>query len=932
MLSIQEIKTRALQLALEYEHEKRERAEAQSFWNDFFQVFGVKRKRVVLFEAAIPKTTEGTGKRFADFLWPGTCLGEAKSAGGDLDEAFQQAHAYALGLPEEKQPRYILLSDFKRLRLYDLEPDQPLPDKGYWAFPLSELQDHLHLFDFISGHIHRKVEPDDPLNIKAAELLAGIHDRLEAGGYRGHQLEVYLVRLLFCLYGEDTGLFDDKMTFTALLNQTREDGFDLGAILQKTFEVLNTSSATRPSNLPEDFAGLPYVNGGLFEEKLDIANFDGEGRRALLRCTKFDWSAISPAIFGSLFQAVMEPKARRQLGAHYTSERDILKVLRPLFLDRLWKEFEHLTGCTPAQKPKHRKLTQVQRRALEKLHDQIASLKLFDPACGCGNFLIVAYRELRRVETAILMTLQATTKEKLLDISVLARVSVKQFYGIEILEFPARIAQTGLWLMDHACNRELSSALGQYFVRLPLAASAHIVVDNALRLDWKTVLSPEDQALVFGNPPFGGAKCQNAAQKDDLHRVWGATSNAGLLDYVTGWYGQAAEYIQGTKIRCAFVSTNSITQGEQVSVLWPALFSRGVRIHFAYRTFPWESEARGKAHVHVVIIGFSIGEPDEAKRIYEYHNGKDHNGDEREHESALFVENISPYLIEGPDIVVGNRQKPLCAVPEIGIGNKPIDGGHYLFTPQAKRDFLKKEPSAAPYFRRWLGSEEFLNGIERWCLWLGDCPPEKLLSMPHCLDRVEKVRKFRQASKSPPTRVIAGTPTRFHVENMPAGKFLVIPKTSSERREYIPIGFVSEKTLVGDACFILPEAGLFHLGVLSSAMHMAWVRTIAGRLKSDYRYSAKLVYNNFPWPDKVSPSAKKAVETAAQAVLAARSKFTQNTLAQLYDPRVMPPALRKAHTQLDRAVERCYRRQSFQTEAERLAFLLREYQRLSGND
>lgn len=552
---------------------------------------------------------------------------------------------------------------------------------------------------------------------------------------------------------------------------------------------------------------------------------------------------------------------------------------------------------------------------MQDFQTKIASLTFFDPACGCGNFLVLAYRELRLLEMDILEQLHGKSGQKFLGTDFISQVDVDQFYGIEIVEFPVRIAETALWLMDHQMNILASERFGQYYVRLPLKKSAKIVLGNALRLDWDEVLPNETCSYILGNPPFVGAKYQEDEQKEDVKFVFGKIPNGGLLDYVSCWYFKATEYIEGTTIPVGFVSTNSITQGEQVGVLWSQMFKRGVKINFAYTTFVWTSEARGTAHVHCVIVGFSMQES-QRKLLFEEHGG---TVMERK------VHNISPYLVEGSDIVITNRSKTLCDVPEIGIGNKPIDGGNYLFTEEEKNEFIKREPTALPYLRKWIGAEEFINGWNRWCLWLGDCPPEELRKMKECMKRVEAVRRKRLESSSASTRQLADRPTRFHVENMPDKPFLVIPCVSSERRPYVPMGIVTPDTLVSNLCMILPNATLYHFGILTSQLHMDWMRRVCGRLKSDYRYTGKLVYNNFPWPMNVSDSNRKKVEEKAQAVLDARTKFPNSSFADLYDPRSMPAALAKAHRELDMAVDRCYRTKKFGSDQERLTFLFELY-------
>jgi len=597
-------------------------------------------------------------------------------------------------------------------------------------------------------------------------------------------------------------------------------------------------------------------------------------------------------------------EARRRCGAHYTTEENIMKVIRPLFLDDLRTEFEKCRS---------------NKKKLQEFHKKLSALTFFDPACGCGNFLVLAYRELRLLEMDVLEGL-FKSGQKFLGSDFVSQVHVDQFYGIEIVEFPVRIAETALWLMAHQMNVLASERFGQYYVRLPLKKSAKIVHDNALRIDWNDVLPKERCSYILGNPPFVGAKYQDSVQKEDARLVFGKTPNAGLLDYVACWYFKAAEYIKQTKIQVGFVSTNSIAQGEQTGALWSELFKRGVKINFAYPTFVWSSEARGKAHVHCVIVGFALND-NPTKRLFEEEKGKI---------TARKVRNISPYLIDAPNVLLVNRSKPICDVPEIGMGNQPIDNGNYLFTDKEKKDFLNIEPAAAPYFRKWLGAAEFINGWHRWCLWLGDCPPEALRQMKECVKRVEAVRKFRLSRKSVPTRELANRPTRFNHENMPDKRFLVIPSVSAERRPFIPMGFVSPKTIISNLCLIVPGASLFHFGILTSTMHMDWARRVCGRLKSDYRYSAKIVYNNFPWPEPTEAQRKK-VEEAAQAVLDARAEFTNGSLADLYDPNTMPASLSKAHRELDKAVDRCYRSKAFADEQERLEFLFEMYEKLAAD-
>ncbi len=938
-LSWNEIKSRALTFSRTWSDAADENAQAKPFWLAFFEIFGITDKRVASFELAVKK--HGGGQGFVDLFWPGMLLVEHKSRGKNLDAAFDQALGYFPGLAERDLPRLIVVCDFARFRVHRLATASTPAETI--EFALKDLHKHVRLFGYLAGYQVQTIRPQDPVNMKAAERMGRLHDALKASGYTDHPLEVMLVRLLFCLFADDTGIFQPAQAFRAFIEErTATDGSDLGARLAQVFQVLNTpdgaggtgnTASKRSPHLDTQLAAFPYINGKLFEETLPLADFNAPMREALLDACALDWSAISPAIFGSLFQSIMDAQARRHLGAHYTSEENIQKLIKPLFLDALWAEFGKVKG---------------NRNRLFEFHQKLRRLTFFDPACGCGNFLVIAYRELRLLELAVLRAsheLSGHAGQQSVDVVGLIGVNVDQFHGIEIEEFPAQIAQVALWLMDHQMNLQVSEEFGLYFARIPLRTSPHIVHGNALTLDWADVLPPERCSFVLGNPPFVGAKFMDDAQRADTRAVFTGVENAGLLDLVAAWYVKAARYMHqagqgatdgrgnvggGGVPSVAFVSTNSITQGEQVGVLWGWLLGQGVRIHFAHRTFNWSNEAKGKAAVHCVIIGFGLNDRAD-KVIYEYEDIKGQP-------LAVPATRINPYLVDAPDVVLPRRSTPMCAVPEIGIGNKPIDGGHYLFTPEERDAFVAKEPAASKWFRRWLGAEEFLNGHERWCLWLGDCTPAELRAMPEAMKRVQAVRKVRQDSKSPPTQKLAAMPTRFHVENMPSTPYLVLPEVSSERRLFIPFGFEQPSTLCSNLVKLAPNATLFHFGILSSTMHNAWVRTTCGRLKSDYRYSAAIVYNNYPWPfcDEKGPSAmdgkvQTAIETAAQAVLDARAQFATSSLADLYDPLTMPPTLLKAHQKLDAAVDKAYEacggKKTYRNDAERVAFLFDLYQR-----
>ncbi len=711
-LSWNEIKNRALKFSKEWETAHYEKGDTQSFYNDFFDVFGISRRKVGFYEQSIKKLNAKQG--FIDLFWPGTLLVEQKSAGRSLEDAKKQAMEYLPNINDKEFPRYILLSDFQNFELLDLETGKSV------SFILAALHEHVQHFAFIAGYKAQVYRDQDPVNIEASELMGELHRQLEESGYTGHDLEMLLVRLMFCLFADDTGIFEKDHFIFYLENHTSEDGSDLGGHLLTLFDVLNTPEDERQKTLDEDLTRFPYVNGALFEKPLRPVSFNRGMRHALLQCCLFDWSKVSPALFGSLFQTVMLPAEQRKKGAHYTSEKNILKVIKPLFLDDLWQEFEKIKN----NKPK-----------LREFQEKLNWIRILDPACGCGNFLILAYRELRELEIEVLKAINPKDKHgletRVLDISSLSKIDVDQFYGIELEEFPARIAETAMWLMDHQMNIKLSETFGQSFVRLPLKKSAKIAHGNALTTNWRDVIEPDKLSYIISNPPFIGSKYMSKEQRKEIGNLFPGLS-VGVLDYVCGWYAKAAEYMKDTKIKAAFVSTNSITQGEQVGILWNELiYRRGIRLHFAHRTFKWTLDAK-KAHgmkiaaVYVVIIGFAEFETDK-KKLYEYETVKS-----EPHE--IEVKKLNPYLVEGSDIFIFSRSKPLCYVPEIGIGNKPIDGGYYLFTTEERDEFLKKEPAAKLYFRRWIGSDEFINGYERWCLWLGNADPSQLRSMPHCMD------------------------------------------------------------------------------------------------------------------------------------------------------------------------------------------------------
>ena len=897
-LSWNEIKSRAIAFSQEWQDETSERAGAQTFWNDFFNVFGISRRRVASFEQPIKKLDNKQG--FIDLLWKGVVLVEHKSRGKNLDKATQQAKDYFPNLKEIELPKYILVSDFHRFRLYDLDTDLST------EFELKDFVNHVHLFGFMAGYEKRVYKDEDPVNIKAAELMGKLHDRLKDIGYTGHDLEVYLVRLLFCLFADDTGIFEKGIFWQYIDLHTKADGSDLAMHIGSIFHVLNTPPERRLKNLDESLLQFPYVNGKLFEEPLQPAAFDSKMREMLLEACGFDWGKISPAIFGSMFQAVMNPKERRNLGAHYTSEKNIQKLIKPLFLDDLYVEFEKAKGS---------------RGRLQEFHKKIANLYFLDPACGCGNFLIITYRELRDLEILILLELNKSGQLEM-DVRSIIQVDVDQFAGIECDEFAVRIAEVAMWLIDHQMNIKVSNEFGLYYARLPLKKAAKIVHGNSLWIDWETIISKENLSFILGNPPFIGKHLQNADQKADMNIVFASVKGAGVLDYVTAWYIKAAQFIQCANIQCAFVSTSSISQGEQVGILWQELYNKyKIKIHFAHRTFSWSNEAKGNAAVHCVIIGFGLQDI-ENKRIFNY---LDIKGEPTERK----VRNINPYLVEGNDLIILKKTKPICDVPEMKNGSKPADGGFLILTKEEATELSAKESVTKKYLKQYIGSNELINGNPRYCLWLHSILPSELRSMPSVLSRIESVRVFREKSVDKNTQKWAAFPTLFQTDRQPRSNYIAIPEVSSEKRKYIPIGFLGSDVIASNKLQTIPNGTLYLFGILTSEMHMTWMRYVCGRLKSDFDYSSTIVYNNYPFPENITDKQKQKVENAAQTVLDIRAKYPDSSLADLYDPLSMPPDLVKAHQNLDKAVDLCYRPQHFVNELNRIEFLFNLYEALS---
>lgn len=901
-----EIKRRARAFSEEWRDAHYEKGETQSFYNDFFEIFGVKRRRVATYEQRVKLLNNKSG--FMDLFWPRTLLIEQKSARLDLDRAGAQALDYIDGLPPAEQPRYILTCDFQTWRLLDLDTGTQT------RFALADLAAHIESFAFVLGR-QRTFETQAGVTIRAAELMGRLHDALEASNYRGHDLERLLVRLLFCMFADDTGIFQPKDIFLELLqNDTRDDGSDTGRILSELFDVLDTPEQDRQTGLSGELNAFPYINGALFSGRLRTPVFDVTMRQLLLDACRHDWTGVSPAIFGSLFQSVMDAKERRAKGAHYTSEANIMKVIGPLFLDDLRAELDRLVARRTGRDA-----------ALLEFQAKLSRLTFLDPACGCGNFLVIAYREIRRLELDCLKALYPAQR---IDAVLLSRVTVEQFHGIEVEEFPARIAEVAMWMADHLANNEYNAAFQGNSARIPLKQSPHIRHADALDTDWADVIAPDRLHYIMGNPPFIGAKFQTPAQRAQVRAIAGLGGSGGTLDFVAAWFIKAGQFAAANpRLRIAFVATNSISQGEQVAQLWPILFDRfHLEIAFAHRTFSWGSEARGKAHVHVVVIGLTHRDAEPAeKRLFSY---PDIRGEpiESRHD-ALTAYLFDARGVTNRHLVVKEEARPINGAARIVSGSQPIDGGHLIFTATERSDFLDIEPNAKPWLRRFVGADDFINSGERWILALQDTPPNELRAMPHVKARLASVREFRSASARKSTLQIADHPSRFNVEVLPSSPFLAIPEVSSERREYIPLGWLEPPIIPSNKLRILPDASLWQFGVLTSRAHMAWTGHIGGRLKSDFQYGIGLNYNTFPWPD-ATPVQRAKVEALAQGVLDARAAHPTASLADLYDPDTMPAGLRRAHHALDLAVDRLYRAAPFASDRDRVEHLFGRYEAL----
>ena len=908
-----------------------EKGESQTFWLELLtEVFGVKEPSTfITFEnqvkldhtSFIDGYIERTHTMIEQKSLDKDLLAPIKQSDGTSLTPFQQAQRYSAALPYSKRPRWIVTCNFSTFLVYDMEH----PDGDPFEIKLADLGKEHYRLRFLVETGAQHLEREMQVSMQAGAIVGKLYDAL-LKEYKDptnpeslRSLNVLCVRLVFCLYSEDAGIFGKHDMFHDYL--ARYDTMDMRNALIRLFQILNTPLDERDPYLQDDLAAFPYASGGLFEGDIEIPRLNDEIRDLLLRHASldFDWSEISPTIFGAVFESTLNPETRRSGGMHYTSVENIHKVIDPLFLDDLKQQLNDILA-EPVIKQRQKRLREFQ--------DHLASLTFLDPACGSGNFLTETYLSLRKLENRVIRALYEGHSMFIggEDFINPVKVSIYQFHGIEINDFAVTVAATALWISEAQMLAETERIVSHDFEFLPLKDYPNIVEANALRTDWRSLFNktteqsetseqcPHLPDYIMGNPPFIGARMATAEQKQDLINVFGAKwKNVGNLDYVCGWYKKAAELMRDTQIKAALVSTNSICQGEQVANLWEPLMQDGIVINFAHRTFRWDSEAAIKAHVHCVIVGFSY---EDKKDKVLFDNG-----------NVIHASHINAFLIDAPDAFVGSRQHPISDVPEIGIGNKPIDGGNYLFEKEEMEDFIRQEPQSEPYFRPWYGATELIHQKPRFCLWLGECSPAELRSMPQCLKRVEAVRNFRLASKSEGTRKLADRPTRFHVENMPKRNYIIVPRHSSEIRNYIPMGFMSPSILCGDANLMIPDATLYHFGVLESSVHMTWMRVVCGRLKSDYRYSKDVVYNNFPWPE-VNDEQREKIEQTAQGILDARALYPDSSMADLYDPLTMPPELRKAHRDNDHAVMAAYGFPSTMQESEIVAQLFSLYNEL----
>jgi len=915
-----------------WENRGNERQDTQSFWLDLLQtVYGVENpSEYIKFEDTVMMDHTSFMDGYIDAT---KVLIEQKGANKDLSKAikqsdgsfltpFQQAKRYSANLPYSKQPRWIITCNFKEFYVYDMEKPHGEPT----VIRLEDLEKEAYRLEFIVGTSNEHLEREMAISMEAGEIVREIYSGL-LKQYKNpdnpeslHAMNQLIVRLVFCFYAEDAGMFGKKTMFHDYLARFSSRDFRRG--LLDLFNVLNTPIDERDPYLDDELSAFPYVNGGMFaENNLEVPQFTDELRESILEhaSSSFDWSEISPTIFGAVFESTLNPETRRSGGMHYTSIENIHKVIDPLFLDALKEELNEIRQI---------KQPATLKKRAQQFQEKLSRLVFFDPACGSGNFLTETYLSLRRLENEAIKLYVGDTV--LLDVGYdLVKVKISQLYGIEINDFAVSVANAALWIAESQMLEETMSIVYSNIDFLPIKSYSNIVEGNALRLNWEEIVPKEKLSYIIGNPPFVGHSIQNEQQKKEIRSIYvdenGKEYNlAGKIDYVAGWYFKAASLISNTNIKVAFVSTNSICQGEQVVGVWQPLYKRfGVNIDFAYQTFKWGSEAKDKAAVHCVIVGFSTTHNNEKKQLFSSTDKLD------------LVDNINPYLLSGETIFVESVKEPICQVSPMYFGSKPTDGGYFFLTPEEKQEIIKKEPQSGKYIRKVLGAQEYINDIERYCLWLEGITPSELKNSPMIYERVKKVREFRLASKAESTRKFAVRPTEFKQNAQPNTPYLIIPSVSSENRRYVPIGYIQPEVIATNATQIIPNATLYEFGVITSNVHMAWMRIVAGRLKSDYRYSSTIVYNTFPWPT-VTEEQKKFIANTAQGILDARALYPDCSLADLYDELTMPVELRKAHQANDIAVMKAYGmikkvdgKDTFLTESETVARLFEMYQELT---
>lgn len=913
MLTEKQQRTAAAEFIKRWQGRGYEKGESQLFWIDLLtNVYGISdAANFICFEqqARLDHTS------FIDAMIPSThVMIEQKSLGknlrqpikqsdGNMLTPFQQAQRYSAVLPYSERPRWIVTCNFAEFDVYDMENPKGEPSR----IELKDLEREYYRLQFLvevrSVHLERELQ----VSMQAGEIVGRIYDELikqydETDPMALRSLNILCVRLVFCLYAEDAGVFPRHDMFHDYLEAV--DVPSMRMALLQLFDTLNTPTDKRSKYIRPDLAAFPYTNGGLFAEETDIPQFTPELRKTLLQNASldFDWSLISPTIFGGVFESTLNPETRRAGGMHYTSIENIHKVIDPLFMNQLWREFE---ACKELPNDKKRVA------ALLALQDKMAGLRFFDPACGSGNFLTETYLSLRRLENEILSIVYNRIERSIFENPI--KVNIHQFYGIEINDFAVTVATTALWISEAQMIAETERIVNHDIDFLPLKSYANIHEGNSLRTDWNSVCNKNELDYIIGNPPFVGARLMSESQKEDMLAIFGAKwKNVGNIDYVGAWYKRAADYMQGTEIQAALVSTNSISQGEQVANLWQPLFEQGVRINFAHRTFRWDSEASLKAHVHVVVVGFSYVE---WKQKLLFDNGQ-----------KLEVSNLNAYLCDAPNVFIYSRSTSLCDVPPLLTGSQRIDNDNFMFDDDTKEEFIRREPKAAPLFRQWYGAVEFLRQQPRWCLYLGNCSPRQLNELPNCKRIIEKVRNYRLSSKRKGTIKAADYPSHFGLEVIPESNYMIVPVVSSEKRKYVPMGFMTPDILCSNQVNLIPSATLYHFGVLESNVHMAWMRAVCGRLKSDYRYSKDIVYNNFPWPEATDEQ-RAEIAQAAQRILDARQLYPDSSLADLYDPTLMPHELLKAHRDNDRLVMRLYGFPTSMTETECVAQLFKLHQK-----